>query len=922
MENGSQETAGNAANSSGNGSAGSKVEENAAITYTVVPEEGASVTGDETVEIGKDASFFVSLAEGYEIIRVEADGEEINPEEEAEIASEDVEYKLVNVQSDVDVVVTVEKSEDVQALSVEADGITISVKAVEGHLNPAIVQVSATPVEDEMMHEILQKEAEKAGKTYEETRIFDIRLLDKDGNELQPGCKVKVSFERAAEAAALSADEETEDTVDVFCLKEKNDSEIPYEAENMDGKVNEETGDIEFETTHFTPYGYGISTTAVNGDIPSFADEPWCTVDYKETSDYIDVDYSSLMKGEDGIIYLDAYINEAAEGDLVFTLHESMIRASAETSKYMSPGDSFNLKLKIHNNSSHPYVYKDGSVVIATPDTRGMDTLENPPIGFDGQVLPRLFTGVRTPNSAIQNLFGVTKSSAVTVENMLTIYDKLAEAGYTGNEALTNYYLDFYNSKYGTNAVELKDLPSAAFKDMTNTPSSSNGIYTINIGAGQTFEELADSLANQYPLFDKCAKITSVTSNSFKLQIYEPESQISSLIYNKFYQELMAYTLGRFVTSKEANTMDSLAPIGIYMDESTGALSEVNDYLNSAVSLPAGSGESELIMGMYINGPKMGNAYQNYDFAWYTAIELVQADYVETGSIQINKVDENGAAITAPATFNLYKMAEDGITPLYYAVDGTWTADQSQAEALVTENGSVSVSGIECGVDYYILETAAPQGYDKAQTPLKVTLETKSQTVNFTNTKTAPMGEYTITINYYEKGTANKLHTSEFQVYKEAESLVYDVTALVTGVAIDGYKYDSWQNLQNAGLSGTIGQNLVFDVYYTKESTYTPSGGGSTSGGGGGGSSNTRPGRDTSTPAGGPGVTTTIGETEVPLASGPVTEPVTIPDDMVPLAPLPKTGDTSGNKNGMMLLMSSLLLAFYGLIRKREDANE
>lgn len=223
------------------------------------------------------------------------------------------------------------------------------------------------------------------------------------------------------------------------------------------------------------------------------------------------------------------------------------------------------------------------------------------------------------------------------------------------------------------------------------------------------------------------------------------------------------------------------------------------------------------------------------------------------------------------------------------------------------------MSGLEAGRTYYLVETAAPEGYEKAAVPLEFTMEAGGSTVNFTNTKIAPSGEYTITINYYEKGTTNQLRGSESQLYKEAENLAYDITALVTGISIDGYNYDSWQNLQLAGLAGVIGQNLVFNVYYTKADT-TPD---RPSGGGSGGSSGGGP-KGNSTPEGGPGVVA-IDNAEVPLA-GILPEMAIIPEEEVPLAGLPKTGDTRTNY-ALTMVLSSLLLAFYVLTKKKDETN-
>ena len=218
---------------------------------------------------------------------------------------------------------------------------------------------------------------------------------------------------------------------------------------------------------------------------------------------------------------------------------------------------------------------------------------------------------------------------------------------------------------------------------------------------------------------------------------------------------------------------------------------------------------------------------------------------------------------------------------------------------------------------YYIQEIQAPDGYDLAEAPMNAEVKTdKTTDISFLNTPTPIPGQFTIVINYYEKGTNNKLRESWQQTYIEP-NFTYDVNGEVTGVSIDGWNYDSWMSMQDALLNGVLDKNLVFNVYYTKQQTSNPGNGGGSSSGGGGSSSGPR--RDSSSVPGGPGATTIVDEA-VPLASLPEDsqdERLTLLDEEVPLAALPKTGQTSSN--ALLLLLSSLMLGVFAVAGKKKE---
>lgn len=892
--------------------------EQVGITYKVVPEDGAVVSGDDSADVGGTAVFFVELKDGYTIKSVTADGEYLtalgaSDEDAGEvIASEDYEYEITDIQNDITVIIALEKDaeETEGVLSTECDGVVITVEAVAGEMNPDIVEVAATPLEDEALQEAMMKAAAEAGKAYEETRIFDIRLLDKDGRELQPGCKVKVSFALPDVLSEETLSEENTIDADVFYLKEETDSEQTYTAENMDGRVNPESGEIEFETTHFTFYAFGILSAEAgqSADVEYDLTTKWA-VSYPElaaeTSEGIEVEViQGDYKGKPYAAEIIYTIPEGYSGQIAVNAMMDVVNAMSGTT-YM-PGAAADCKITIINHSGRNYKYVDNSFVIATEDNEAavnngwVSAVGDNVRSFDGTLIPLPYTILRTKNTAIQSLYGVQSTSSVTDAQMEddALDKKLKE--YTngagehpypnGVKQLNEYFVDFYNAEFHLNAEKLEDF-SEAYKSDGERKNGRDVLGTI--------------------IF-----------NGNKSKTKETNPEIAAASYNYFYNHLLV--IGPSGMGQPSIADWDQYTVGQSMRNVANGSGTAFEKLCQASWGNLASGGSYALDGfeMYLHGPATCNVYQNYNYGFGLGFELEPTD----GDFTIKKVDEDGNTITSPATFHLYKLAENGTTPLYYTENGQWSENQAEAKALVTENGFVTVSGINVGT-YYILEAEAPEGYDKAADPMRAELDSDGLMISFTNIKTAIPGEYQITINYYEKGTTNKLHTSETQLYKELESLDYDVTNLVTGVTIDGYTFDSWENLQQAGLSGAIGQNLVFNVYYTKTAAPDPGptpdptpdkpSGGSHTGGGGSG-----PNTNTSTPDGGPGAVTVIPEEGVPMAAAIPEAPdalITITEEDVPMAQLPKTGDTTGRRNEMLLLVSGVLLAFCTLIKKKKE---
>ena len=98
--------------------------------------------------------------------------------------------------------------------------------------------------------------------------------------------------------------------------------------------------------------------------------------------------------------------------------------------------------------------------------------------------------------------------------------------------------------------------------------------------------------------------------------------------------------------------------------------------------------------------------------------------------LTIVKVDEEGETITSPATFHIYK--EQGDKVLWRMSGGRWSEDEEDAWSYTTRDGETTCYDLKPGT-YYIVEISAPEGYDLAEEPLEVEVESRDVTVEFVN---------------------------------------------------------------------------------------------------------------------------------------------------------------------------------------------
>ena len=343
--------------------------------------------------------------------------------------------------------------------------------------------------------------------------------------------------------------------------------------------------------------------------------EPTCTVDYKPQSDTVSCEF--VEETGDAPAKLVYTIQEGAEGDQVLELSK-LADALADTVQY--PGDAAQFDIEIHNESGNSYRYKPGSFTLASADTSGMEQSELLPVlGYDGQWIPFRFTSSMVSNQMLKDLFN-TSSVNISLEQIVTLYDTLAEEGY---DSLTNYFVAWYNKKNSTDYTSFDAIMAVA-------PAFFEDIQKGNAMKFSCTAEQFTELEKTHPEVMRWAYFPSGKG---------PESGLQTAGYDGWYQSMFAFAFGddmaNLSTSPSGHTSCHERGVGDYM-EGTDLWEQTDAYFcGDGQALAPESGSVLSYSGKWaLDGPCIRNAYANYEFSFYGSITLE-----EVGPITITPVD-------------------------------------------------------------------------------------------------------------------------------------------------------------------------------------------------------------------------------------------------------------------------------------------
>ena len=349
------------------------------------------------------------------------------------------------------------------------------------------------------------------------------------------------------------------------------------------------------------PAAYAAEPATQSGGAEIDWPEPTCTVDYKPQSDTVSCEF--VEETGDAPAKLVYTIQEGAEGDQVLELSK-LADALADTVQY--PGNAAQFDIEIHNESGNSYRYKPGSFTLASADTSGMEQSELLPVlGYDGQWIPFRFTSSMVSNQMLKDLFN-TSSVNISLEQIVTLYDTLAEEGY---DSLTNYFVAWYNKKNSTDYASFDAIMAVA-------PAFFEDIQKGNAMKFSCTAEQFTELEKTHPEVMRWAYFPSGKGPEDTFQLKWPESGLQTAGYDGWYQSMFAFAFGddmaNLSTSPSGHTSCHERGVGDYM-EGTDLWEQTDAYFcGDGQALAPESGSVLSYSGKWaLDGPCIRNAYAN-----------------------------------------------------------------------------------------------------------------------------------------------------------------------------------------------------------------------------------------------------------------------------------------------------------------------
>lgn len=443
---------------------------------------------------------------------------------------------------------------------------------------------------------------------------------------------------------------------------------------------------------------------------------------WRTTSPYVSYTVDTVASNKQAI-EVTYTIGAGATGDIAISFDE--ILASLTAAGYISyPSSTVSVKMNMVNNSSEEITYKKNSLLLTSKDnavyqnspSSSYDEYMFDAVGFDQQKIPLSLTNYRIANKAITKLCGRSSTSNVTIDDMINLYETLDQKGYTGSDALTQYYLDYYNAAYSTSATTLDGLDVKAISDICST---GNPGVSQTVATPQEKNDLQDRLEEYDETYPVHSFVES-TTNTYIAKLFEVEKEIIQASYNFFYNETFGFSFDT-INSPANDASTSTHSIGNYMRKEA-CYEEANSVFETIVLEPNGGSATIDNIAFHINGPLTGNSFQAYLFG-YSASIVLNTPALETGKVTLSKVDSETLEliIDSEAEFNLYRLTTNQEKE-YCGVGDTWVTDPKDAKVFTTNSGVLTIDDLPYG-NYGFVEITAPKGYDLANEALTFTLD-------------------------------------------------------------------------------------------------------------------------------------------------------------------------------------------------------
>lgn len=571
------------------------------------------------------------------------------------------------------------------------------------------------------------------------------------------------------------------------------------------------------------------------------------------------------------------------------------------------PGDITTFDISVSNGSKHTYVYKDGSLTIATAKLP-----ENPDpnavTGFDGQKLPDNIAGNELNiaysrdldvHGCMEDLIDKLNPGDQTfrkygfipdVREAINDYLKLnypEDYAKNPSKAYEAYILDYYNAKDNTSYTSVKDLVEkndAALKELNKS------------GTGVDLCQISFDSPTYYNYFYKYV---------LNLKADDPAE------LEKFKNEV----------GGEWKTDGNDLSIGDYMydklNSTEGAWDKANSYFNTLLSKGLTKDEATwaaFALAVNIDGNLGNNNIQNKPLDWYASMVLKQAD----GTLKLQKVDEQGNVIGADGkdenqtSFYLwYKDTETDKDGKQQDVTKYCVYTKPQYETVTKPDGTTEQKLVKDGYYGWV-------DYDPENKKMDYTISTTNGTLNI---------DYALLegMVYYMK---EKVAPAGYDVDTKIHVLCDEATYQEMSKKVDGKETTEVVNPATGEKSivtymGSIKGGETLEVNFVDKKTSSNPGGGSSGGSSSGGGSH-------SDPSGTPSIAETtpegqvLGVSRTPEATS-TSSPAPVTGRVLGASRRPQTGDESNMLTyGAIFFGGVVLLAAWGVTfkKKKRRTNE
>lgn len=570
------------------------------------------------------------------------------------------------------------------------------------------------------------------------------------------------------------------------------------------------------------------------------------------------------------------------------------------------PGDITTFDISVSNGSKHTYVYKDGSLTVATAKLPE-NSDPNAVTGFDGQKLPDVIAGntVTITYSADPNTQGCMEKLIDSLG-----FDRRFDLKSRVQRAVNQYVMEHYHKDTDPDNNALQLAYDAYILDYYNTKDHTS--YTSVVDLLEHNDEALKDL-------NKSGTGVSLHTISFDSPTY----------YNYFYKYVLNLKaddpaeLEKFKNEVggEWKTEGNDLSIGDYMydklNSTEGAWDKANSYFNTLLSKGLTKDEATwaaFALAVNIDGNLGNNNIQNKPLDWYASMVLKQAD----GTLKLQKVDEQGNVIGADGkdenqtSFYLwYKDTETDKDGKQQDVTKYCVYTKPQYETVTKPDGTTEQKLVKDGYYGWV-------DYDPENKTMDYTISTTNGTLNI---------DYALLegMVYYMK---EKVAPAGYDVDTKIHVLCDEATYQEMSKKVDGKETTEVVNPATGEKSiitymGSIKGGETLEVNFVDKKTSSNPGGGSSGGSSSGGSSHSDPSVTPSiaetTPEG-----QVLGVSRTPEATS-TSSPAPVTGRVLGASRRPQTGDESNmHTYGAIFFGGVVLLAAWGVTfkKKKRRTNE